>query len=69
MVKDALVEEWVKFYRKCFIQKKISINGLGEEKLDFTYIQDLIQGITKSILNEKAYNQIFNITYGNGEEF
>ena len=49
-----------------YSEKKISINGLGEEKLDFTYIQDLIQGITKSILNEKAYNQIFNITYGNG---
>ena len=54
------------FIENALFGKKISINGLGEEKLDFTYIQDLIQGITKSILNEKAYNQIFNITYGNG---
>ena len=41
---------------------------MGEEKLDFTYIQDLIQGISKSIANEKAYNQIFNITYGEGRK-
>ena len=54
------------FIENALFGKKIYINGLGEEKLDFTYIQDLIQGITKSILNEKAYNQIFNITYGNG---
>ena len=54
------------FIENALFKKKISINGQGEEKLDFTYIQDLIQGITKSILNEKAYNQIFNITYGNG---
>ena len=31
------------FYRKCFVWEKISVNGLGDEKLDFTYILDLIQ--------------------------
>lgn len=43
----------------------IVVNGTGEEKLDFTYIKDLIQGIVLSIGNENAYNEIFNITYGN----
>ena len=45
----------------------ITINGNGEEKLDFTYIDDLIQGITKCIINPKAFNQIFNLTFGNSQ--
>ena len=56
------------FIENALFGKKISINGLGDEKLDFTYILDLIQGISKSIGNEKAYNQIFNITFGEGRE-
>ena len=46
----------------------IDINGSGEEKLDFTYIEDLIQGIYKSCINENSINQIFNITYGNSRK-
>ena len=45
----------------------IEINGSGEEKLDFTYIDDLIQGITKCIINPKAFNQIFNLTFGDSQ--
>ena len=45
----------------------LEINGSGEEKLDFTYIDDLIQGITKCIINPKAFNQIFNLTFGNSQ--
>ena len=42
----------------------ITINGDGSDKLDFTYIDDLIQGVTLAIENEKARNETFNITYG-----
>ena len=42
----------------------LSINGNGEEGLDFTYIDDLVQGIVKSIGNSRAFNEVFNITYG-----
>ena len=42
----------------------ITINGDGSDKLDFTYIDDLIQGITLTIENEKARNETFNMTYG-----
>ena len=42
----------------------ITINGDGSDKLDFTYIDDLIQGITLAIENEKARSETFNITYG-----
>ena len=43
----------------------ITINGDGDEKLDFTYIKDLVQGIKLSCENKSAINQIFNITFGN----
>ena len=46
----------------------ITINGNGEEKLDFTYINDLVDGITKCIENEKAINQTFNLTFGNAKK-
>ena len=48
--------------------QKITINGDGEEKLDFTYIKDLVQGIALCIENEKSKNEIFNLTYGEGRE-
>ena len=46
----------------------INISGDGEEKLDFTYIEDLIHGISLCCSNKKALNQIFNITYGNARK-
>ena len=42
----------------------LEINGDGEEKLDFTYIEDLVHGIERVILSKNSKNQIFNITYG-----
>lgn len=48
--------------------KNVIIHGDGTDKLDFTYIQDLIQGVIKIIENPNALNQIFNITYGQGRE-
>lgn len=48
--------------------KNVVIHGEGADKLDFTYIQDLIQGVVKVIENPNAINQIFNITYGQGRQ-
>jgi nucleoside-diphosphate-sugar epimerase len=48
--------------------KNVVIHGDGSDKLDFTYIQDLIQGVVKIIENPKAINEIFNITFGQGRE-
>lgn len=44
----------------------VTIYGDGKDRLDFTYIQDLIQGVVLSIENPNALNQTFNITYGQG---
>jgi len=48
--------------------QEIKINGNGEEKLDFTYISDLINGILLVCENEKSLNQTFNITYGDARK-
>jgi nucleoside-diphosphate-sugar epimerase len=42
----------------------LRIEGDGNEKLDFTYIDDLVEGICLAIENPAARNQIFNMTYG-----
>lgn len=42
----------------------LTIDGDGKERLDFTYIDDLVQGLCLVIGNEAAYNQTFNLTYG-----
>ena len=46
----------------------ITINGSGEEKLDFTYIEDLINGIGLCCSNKNAINQTFNLTYGKSKK-
>ena len=53
------------FIENLLTKKEIYINGDGEEKLDFTYIEDFVSGIEKCCNNPKAINQTFNITYGN----
>ena len=48
--------------------KELIVNGDGKEKLDFTYIEDLTDGILNIINNKNSINQIFNLTYGEGRE-
>tara|TARA_B100000989_G_scaffold238449_1_gene185333 strand:+ start:20685 stop:21689 length:1005 start_codon:yes stop_codon:yes gene_type:complete len=44
----------------------ITVNGTGEEKLDFTYINDLVEGIRLICEKKESINETFNITYGQG---
>ena len=46
----------------------IIINGNGEDKLDFTYIEDLIEGIILCCSEKKSINQTFNLTYGKSKK-
>jgi len=52
------------FIENALFGKEITINGDGSDGLDFTYIQDLINGLTKVIENDNSRSQIFNLTYG-----
>ena len=46
----------------------ITINGDGEDELDFTYIEDLVEGISLCCLNKKSINETFNLTYGKSKK-
>ena len=43
---------------------EITITGDGSDRLDFTYIQDLVSGLAACLANDAAKNEIFNLTYG-----
>jgi len=44
--------------------QNISVSGDGNDKLDFTYIDDLVQGLIKLVGNENSKNKVFNLTFG-----
>jgi len=46
----------------------ITVNGDGEEKLDFTYIDDLVRGIGDCCETDRSINETFNITYGHARK-
>jgi nucleoside-diphosphate-sugar epimerase len=52
------------FIENALMKKPITINGDPEERLDFTYIDDLIQGVKLIIEKESSKNQTFNLTFG-----
>ena len=52
------------FIENALVGEDLTVNGDGAEGLDFTYINDLVQGTILSITNPESVNQIFNITYG-----
>ena len=42
----------------------LRMDGDGSDRLDFTYIDDLVEGIALAIGNPAALNEIFNVTFG-----
>ena len=56
------------FIENAITNNDIVIEGDGKDKLDFTYISDLVAGVEKVITNKNPINQIFNLTFGSGNE-
>tara|TARA_B100001093_G_scaffold486409_1_gene521703 strand:+ start:7163 stop:8140 length:978 start_codon:yes stop_codon:yes gene_type:complete len=56
------------FIENAIAKKPIIIDGDGQEKLDFTYIEDLCSGVEQIISNKKSINQIFNLTFGSARK-
>jgi len=56
------------FIKKAIKGESLTLDNGGQHQLDFTYIDDLIEGIWLSLISEKANNEIFNITYGEGRK-
>jgi nucleoside-diphosphate-sugar epimerase len=44
----------------------LRVDGKGEEKVDFTYVGDLVDGVIAAIEKPEARNEIFNMTAGRG---
>lgn len=42
----------------------LRVDGDGTERLDFTYIDDLVEGVCLAIEHPAARNEIFNMTFG-----
>ena len=43
---------------------RLRVDGDGSERLDFTYIEDLIGGIILAMQKPEARGEVFNLTYG-----
>ena len=56
------------FIENAVNSKNLEINGDGQDSLDFTYIDDLINGVELVIKNKSSLGQTFNITYGKSEK-
>jgi nucleoside-diphosphate-sugar epimerase len=52
------------FIENALSDSKLRVEGDGGDRLDFTYVDDLVQGVCLAIENPAARNQIFNMTYG-----
>lgn len=45
---------------------KLRVDGDGTDRLDFTYIDDLVDGVCLVLEKPEARNEVFNLTYGSG---
>ena len=52
------------FLESALAGKTLRMDGDGSERLDFTYIDDLVQGVLRVIDHPKSRGEVFNITYG-----
>jgi nucleoside-diphosphate-sugar epimerase len=52
------------FIESAMKNNAMRVDGDGSERLDFTYIDDLVSGVIQAIRHPAARNQTFNMTYG-----
>lgn len=53
-----------RFIERALRGSSLRIMGDGSDRLDFTYIDDLVQGLRLVLTREEAHNEVFNLTYG-----
>jgi len=54
------------FIENAIDKKPIILHDNGRSKLDFTFVEDLADGIVLALKNDKVNNQTFNMTKGQG---
>jgi nucleoside-diphosphate-sugar epimerase len=43
---------------------ELQVAGDGSDQLDFTYVEDVVNGVIAILSNDKSRGQVFNMTYG-----
>lgn len=54
------------FIENAIAGQPIILHDAGQAELDFTYVEDLADGIVLALKNDRVKNQTFNLTYGQG---
>lgn len=54
------------FIESAIVGDTLRVDGDGDEKIDFTYIDDVVNGVIRSIEHDGARNETFNMTAGKG---
>jgi nucleoside-diphosphate-sugar epimerase len=53
------------FIESALVGDTLRVDGAGEERLDFTYIDDVVDGVIRCITHPNGSNETFNMTSGN----
>lgn len=56
------------FVEKAMAGETLKLDGGGENMLDFSYVKDVAHGFILAMKSDKAINEDFNITTGNGRK-
>jgi nucleoside-diphosphate-sugar epimerase len=54
------------FIESALVGDTLRVDGEGDEKLDFTWVGDVVDGVCCAIERPEARNEIFNLTAGKG---
>lgn len=54
------------FIESAIVGDTLRVDGEGDEKVDFSYIDDVVNGVIRCIEHDAARNEIFNMTAGKG---
>jgi nucleoside-diphosphate-sugar epimerase len=52
------------FIEEALAGRPLTVHGDGSDRLDFTYIADLVNGVVRLLTQEAALNQVFNLSFG-----
>ncbi len=53
------------FIEAAILGRPLTLEGGGEDLLDFTHVDDLVQGLVLVLTHPAALNETFNLTFGN----
>jgi nucleoside-diphosphate-sugar epimerase len=56
------------FIESALVGDKLRVDGDGDERLDFSYIDDVVDGVVRAIGHPASRNEAFNITTGAGRQ-